>query len=277
MLNFTNLTNTYLIDVADSSRLQVLDFPQLQTLGFLAANGATNLSSISLNQVSSPPPEIYPNGDYSLGAVYLNITGSPSLMELDLQDAAGLHGLILKDVSSLSWDNPNITSVVILESSTCLRLSALASVRNLHLTGSNIQDCFVLPKLESVLNFTMTSIGPYEISFGQTPLTVTDTLILESSMVDPDYVYHTVEAGPVASVGGNAFVTSNANAHINFDSLGSVKGNLSISNNRNCSFNFDHLGDVDSLLLTDNLNTPVPSFPSLLRANNIHVRGYIKT
>ncbi|KAI0454906.1 hypothetical protein F5B21DRAFT_503932 [Xylaria acuta] len=274
VLNFTALTTASLIDVAYSPQLQILDFPHLKSLQFLTANEATNLSSILLRRLSSPAPEIYPNGDYSLGAVYINITGSPSLTDLDVQDAAGLHGLALREVPGLS--NPNITSVVILESSSCLNLPALRSVRNLHLTGSNVENCFVLVKLSSVLNFTLTSIGPSEVTFGQTALSVTDTLVLESSVIDASAShFNTLEVGPVASVGSNAFVTSNANVHINFDNLNSVKGNLSINNNQNCTFNFDHLGEVDSLLLMDNPNTPLPSFPSLLRANNIHLRGYI--
>ncbi|KAI0481805.1 hypothetical protein F4859DRAFT_529557 [Xylaria cf. heliscus] len=179
-----------------------------------------------------------------MGGVYINITESPSLTELVVQDATGLHGLVLRGVPYLSWSNHHTASVVILESNTCLDLPALESVRNLHLTGTDIVTCDVLVKLTSVLNLTLTG---------------SDTL----------------EAGPVASVGGNAFITSNANVHIDIDNLHSVKGNLSINNNQNCTFTLDHLVEVGSLLVIDNPNTRLPSFPSLLRAKNIHLREYI--
>ncbi|KAJ2992828.1 hypothetical protein NUW58_g2036 [Xylaria curta] len=277
ILNFTGLTVASRIDVTHSPQLRVLDFPQLKRLDSLFVNEANDLSSVFLQQLSSLPPKIYDDGSYSLGdSSAINITGSPSLTQIDLQAATGLHVLALRDVLRLSSSlNPNITSVVILESNACAGLPALASVRNLHLIGRHITNCFQLAGLTSVLNFTLTNIGPREITFGQTALAVTDTLVLESSVVDPSYLDSTLDLSPVTSVGGNAFITSNENLHIDLDTLDSVKGNLSINNNQNCTFSFNHLGEVGNLLLTDNLNTVLPSFPSLARANNIHLRGHI--
>ncbi|KAI1826129.1 hypothetical protein F4861DRAFT_537242 [Xylaria intraflava] len=277
VLNFSNVTKASMVQVF-SPELQTLQFPQLGSLRNLIADGATNLSTISFTQLSSPVPEIFPNGDYSnTDAISINITGSPALTELDLPTALGLYEVELRDVPKLNWINQNVTTAAVLESDTCLDFPALESVSDLHLTGGNSASCFRLGKLTSVANFTLTSIGPSEVSFGQMPLSLIDTLILESSVVDPSAPDPTLEFGPLATVGGSAFVTSNANGHIDLGNLNNVKGNLSISNNRNCTFNFDHLGDVDSLLLMDNPNTTLPSFPSLLRANNIHLRGYIET
>ncbi|KAI0412922.1 hypothetical protein F5X98DRAFT_379268 [Xylaria grammica] len=203
----------------------------------------------------------------------INITGCPSLGEIGLQAATGLHVLELRDVPP--WSNPNITSVVMLETNSCMRLSSLGSVRNLHLIGKNIQNCFLFPSLTSVFNFTLTNISPLEISWGQEALTITDTLALESSVVAPSAYDLTLKLSPIVSVGSNAFVTLNENVHIELGNLASVKGDLSIHNNRNCTFDFDHLTEVGNLLLVDNQDTPLPSFPSLARVNTIHLRGHI--
>ncbi|KAI0966508.1 hypothetical protein F4678DRAFT_484136 [Xylaria arbuscula] len=253
VLNFTALTEAFTIEISDSPQLQVLDFPVLQTLDGLLSNEATNLSSISLRQLTSPAPDIYPGG----------------------YNATGLGALILRDVPTLDFDNPNITSAVIVESDDCFNLPALVSAGNIHLIGSVVENCFGLEKLASVQNFTLTNITPSVITFGQAVLAVTDTLVVESSVVDPSAYEYTLELDPVASIGGGGFVTSNANLHINLGNLNSVKGNLSVNNNQNCTFNFDQLEEVDSLLVMDNPNTSLPSFPSLLRANTIHLRGYI--
>ncbi|RWA07942.1 hypothetical protein EKO27_g7148 [Xylaria grammica] len=176
-----------------------------------------------MRQLLSLPSKIYTNGDYTLPAVgyghtatsVINITGSPSLYEIDLQAATGLHVLELRDVPP--WSNPNITSVVMLEANSSL----------------------------------------------------------ESSVVAPSAYDLTLKLSPIASVGSNAFVTSNENVHIELGNLASVRGNLSIHNNRNCTFDFDHLTEVGNLLLVDNQDTPLPSFPSLARVNTIHLRGHI--
>ncbi|KAI0540428.1 hypothetical protein GGR58DRAFT_522359 [Xylaria digitata] len=275
VLNFTNLTETDYIDVAQSPQLETLDFPQLTSLQYLTVNGATTLSSILLRQLASLPSDIQEDGSYTLPTPFsaINITGCPNLIDLDIQETTGLHVLALRDVS-LSSLKPNITSVVILDTDSCLGLPDLRSTRNFHLIGAGIQGCFLFPDLTSALNFTLTNITPSEVTFGQAALTVTDTLTLESSVVNSNYD-NTLKLDSVASVGSNAFITSNSNAHIEFDSLVSVKGNLSIKNNQNCTFDFDHLGDVGNLLLIDNPNTTLPTFPSLARANSIHLRGYI--
>ncbi|KAF2963832.1 hypothetical protein GQX73_g9742 [Xylaria multiplex] len=275
VLNFTNLTETDYIDVAQSPQLEILDFPHLTSLRYLAVNGATALESILMRQLSSLPSDIHEDGSYTLPIPFsaINITECPNLLELNIQNTTGLHVLALQNVS-LSSLNPNITSVVILETDSCLGLPDLRSTRDFHLTGTGAQGCFLFSDLSSAHNFTLTSISPSEVVFGQAALTVIDTLTLESSVVTSDYD-NTLKLDSVASVGSNAFITSNANAHIEFDSLVSVKGNLSIKNNQNCTFNFDNLGDVGNLLLMDNLNTTLPTFPSLARANSIHLRGYI--
>ncbi|KAI1290691.1 hypothetical protein F5Y03DRAFT_401066 [Xylaria venustula] len=274
VLNFTALTEAYVIEISDSPQLEILDLPALQSLYALISNGAKDLSSISLGQLTSPAPIFY-SGGYWSPAIELNINGSPSLTQIDLQDATSLNSLTLRDVPILGFNNPNITSIFTVESDTCFHLPALVSAGNIHLIGRGLEDCFGLEKLASVLNFTLTSISPSVLSFGQAVLTVTDTLVVESSVPNPSADKYTLELNPITSIGGSGFVSSNANLHIELGNLNSVKGNLSLNNNQNCTFNFDQLEEVGSLMLMDNPNTFLPSFPSLLRADSIHLRGLI--
>ncbi|KAI1171141.1 hypothetical protein F4777DRAFT_70207 [Nemania sp. FL0916] len=261
-LNFKSLDTAGVIDVSQSPQLQVLDFPQLKHLEALIIKEATALSKILLGQLTSSPPSI-DDGGFSLnGADHLaNVTG--------------LHLFELQDVALPSWWNSNITSVVGIESDTCVAFPALERTRNIHLIGTVSANCQLLTNLVSVYNFTLTGISPDEITFGRAALNILDTLVLESSIVNTTYYSHTIGLGPITSVGSNAFITSNENAHIDLYSLNSIRGNLSISENRNCEFNFDHLMEAGNLLLLDNQGTSLPSFPSLARANNIHLRGQI--
>ncbi|KAI1116722.1 hypothetical protein F5Y14DRAFT_406360 [Nemania sp. NC0429] len=277
-LNFTNLTKTDYITVTQSPQLKILNFPRLELLMGLSVVEANTLSSIYLRQLRSDAPRILPD-QYSLGNVTsIKITDCPSLTEIDIPNAAGLHVLSLHNTPQLTFGNPNLTSIVGIQSSTLLYLPSVGTVQNLNLMGTGTGNSVLLPNLTSAVNFMLDKVGPGEITFDQQTITVIDTLSIDSSIVDDFYPSkNTLDLSPIGSVGNNAVITSNANVNIDLSNLDSVKGDLSINNNRNCTFDFGRLGEVINLLLLDNPNTRLRSFPSLARANTIHVRGYIDT
>ncbi|KAI1812629.1 hypothetical protein GGS20DRAFT_599900 [Poronia punctata] len=279
VLNFTQLESASGIFVTDSPQLLELYFPQLKSVEALNTTGSAALTGLYLPQMSSPSIDIDPHGDsYSLGSAYIIITGSPDLVNFDIPDTIGLSQLTLHGTPD--WKISNLDSVYELESDACLSLPALETAGSLHLIGGDgSTSCFTLEKLKAVTQFNLTGIQPSEILFGTTPMTIGQMLTIESSVPNGynDYEWlPTIAAGPIEKVDGSVLVRSNANVQIDFDSLSQVNVNLSITDNRNCTFKLNHLTDVGNLEVKDNSNTTLPSFPSLQRAESIHLRGHIK-
>ncbi|KAI6091790.1 hypothetical protein F4821DRAFT_280149 [Hypoxylon rubiginosum] len=87
----------------------------------------------------------------------------------------------------------------------------------------------------------------------------------------------TIDMGQVISIGLNASIASNANTTLNFGNLTTVGKSITVINNTDCTIDLDRLIRVGNLSILDNINTTLPTFPALERAENIHLRGYINT
>ncbi|KAI0449348.1 hypothetical protein F5B21DRAFT_520333 [Xylaria acuta] len=147
-----------------------------------------------------------------------------------------------------------------------------------------------LPLLGSSKNCSDSSYGPFVhlniagvpsiTSFTFYDSTCISDLVLSDIGDDPFELainYNEIQLGRVGTVGGDLNIISNGNVHIAYDGLTEVGRSLSIRNNTNCTFNFDKVSNISSLLFTDNVDTKLPLFTALERAQNIHIHGRIDT
>ncbi|KAI0509499.1 hypothetical protein F5B22DRAFT_616543 [Xylaria bambusicola] len=288
VLDFTNLISAEDINVHDSPQLEILSFPKLTILSSLVIDQATSLTELSMPMLSSTPPAfVSEDGNIVFGPLDLNITGAPVLTDLIMMNATDFGSLKLVNFGD-GVDEFNQMSLADAQSAfsfeiaSCLSLRDLRSVVDLHVIGG--AGCSYPFSLSSVYDFTVTNSYATRVSL-EAAMQVNNSLLVENSVYpvdhDSDFLQSygtTVELGQITSVGSDATITSNANAHIDLSGLASIDAGLSVHNNTNCSFNFDQISRIGkSLEMMDNIETTLPLFSNLERAENIHLRGIINT
>ncbi|RYC54608.1 hypothetical protein CHU98_g11600 [Xylaria longipes] len=284
-LTFSNLTKTDGIDVQNSPQLEILNFPNLRRTHYIEISQATSLTNVSFPRLRNC------SGINNLPFFDLTINGTRSLKSFALPDSSCIKNLVLSDIRPSNWTaldpdwtvSPefaswNISDALDVYIDACIPLSSLKSALNL---GISVQDCgFGLDELTSVANFSLANVTGS--SFLSAPLQIQENMLLESSIrldsvyfaENPSYVQaDSIPLDLVGTIGGDLNITSNGNLHIAYDNLTEVGKSLSIRNNTNCTFNFDKFSVVNTLIFADNVDTKLPQFISLERAQNIHIHG----
>lgn len=257
-LNFMNLTTAHSIRVYDNPLLEVLNFPLLKhSIAFTVAR-AQSLLTISIPRLlSNTADKADSNG------LNLNITGAPSLTQLNIPNVTGIQDLIVDNVNFDAYAFSNVMAIG------SLHAASLASIDSLW-----VQPCsLILPELTSIGDITLRDI--HSLNFASKPLTVHGSLVLDN--MTPLPLAPTIDMGQVISIGLNASIASNANTTLNFGNLTTVGKSITVINNTDCTIDLDRLIRVGNLSILDNINTTLPTFPALERAENIHLRGYINT
>lgn len=277
-LNFTNVTAAYGINVFNSPELKMLSFPKLVDMYNLQVSQAASLSTISM-------PRITVRGQFGgTKEMDFNITGVPSLRELDYGDVDYLHSLILLDSGFVPF--PGITEIDFLTTSINASFPNLTSTSTLEVSsiplGSFVGDVF--PHLTSVNDLTLADShlavydqSPVQLDSINGSMLLKSLEYLERNSIDGERYANSLDFRQTASIGQNASIISNTNVYMDFGGLTTIGGTFSIMNNTNCSFDFNQLTRVGNLSMVDNINTILPFLSDLETADNIHIRGYLDT
>ncbi|KAI0423654.1 hypothetical protein F5Y09DRAFT_355049 [Xylaria sp. FL1042] len=291
-LNFSNITTLYSLFVAQSPDLEILELPQLVSLDFLDVVDAPALNSLSAPNFNGA------NDESVEGGFALQIFNAPILYDnLDFQIPTSLNTVSLWDSGehTLVVDHgklipnsllANITHLDFFQTNGCYDLPKLEVVSEVHLNGEQACD-YGLASLKSVGSLNITNAAN-TIIFGPTAdqsppsIQVDTSMSLSGTVWMPDnrtgfYSVNEIELSRIDSIGQDLNVSSNANLEFFFGGLTTVGATLILSNNTNCTFNFDQVSQVTDLLLLDNVNTTIPVFGSLQRAENIYIRGFVDT
>ncbi|KAI1744673.1 hypothetical protein F4680DRAFT_405723 [Xylaria scruposa] len=278
-LTFRNIGQTSHVDVQDSPQLEILDFPALSYINTLNINQATSLTSVLLPILGL----WYYDCSQTQLVLWFNITSAPSLSNITLGDSECLERIALFDVpKSLTNSSelaPRSTSIY---TNMCMDLNRLTLAEDLDLSGNLCN--YDLGKLTIVRNFILrnaASVTTVDSTSTVSPLRVNDSMLLLASIADPElrlYPDNEIPLRRVGTIGQDLNITSNEYTHIAYDGLTEVGGSLYINSNTNCTFNFTSISTVNkALIFTGNADTPLPSFSSLERVENILVDGLIDT
>ncbi|KAI1739825.1 hypothetical protein F4680DRAFT_448442 [Xylaria scruposa] len=301
-LKFTGQAHPFNISVTDCPGLQVLEFSDTFVVYNLYISEANELTTVSLPSLSTGTIEFDSSGGDDLGSPgsppSLAIVGAKSLETFDTGNLTYVWDLVWLDVGQLegrsleSFHSANITGANSIETNCCLDLEGLEEVLDLDVSAAS--GCsFTLSSMKSMGDLTLTNLGdlyplgslfnvPDYYSSPQPHLpsfAINGSLSLDSSLMPAggDSEYPDGIVPRVTTVGSDFNITSNTNINLTFGALTSVGAGLYIYNNTNSGFKFDKVSTVGNMLLADNVNTTLPWFPALTRANDIHMRGYIDT
>ncbi|KAI0449471.1 hypothetical protein F5B21DRAFT_518153 [Xylaria acuta] len=206
----------------------------------------------------------------------IEVDESPGLEVLDFpqlpQIVASSLDLTLVDFGANDVGSPyeaasNITALLALDTSDCLDLTALESISDFRLTGT--PGCSY-----NLLNLKSNPPSVRANDF----MSVTDSVFLEVDNISGGYNHaNRIDLDRIDKVGGDLNITSNTNVDITFDGHTSVGSTLYLHNDTKFTFNFKKISQIKELYLLDNIDTVIPVFESLQRAENTHIRGFINT
>ncbi|GAP87181.1 hypothetical protein SAMD00023353_2300870 [Rosellinia necatrix] len=264
-LKFIGAPNVGNLTVRDCPGLQVLDIPDTYRLGSIDITGPNNLTNVSI------PPQCF----YDIFSL--------ALFDIGNGDSGWQN--------SESFGFTDLTTAEVIETDSCLSLRALETIFILEISAGS--RCYYdLKNLESISYYKVTGANGFfqlstllkggnviragDVPNGyERPLMINNSMILDSSVLQG-------EEGPsivpkIITIGSDFNITSNSNINLTFDPLTEIGAGLFVYNNTNCGFTFDKVTTIGSLVFIDNINTSLPWFPSLKRADDIHLRGYIDT
>ncbi|KAH8156374.1 hypothetical protein CIB48_g11872 [Xylaria polymorpha] len=291
-LSFANFTGGFNISVLSSPALQILSFPDLVALQNLTVVSAPSLTQISLPKLAARAEVLVYPVTYSFTPA-IAISDAPSFGGLSLPSLNQLGDLTIAHVprrSTISGGLEKIASVGTIQSDNYLAYPGLTAVGTLQLTGYE-DAAFFLPNLSSVAkDFAFANAVGSRLQTASS-LTVGRSFVLDTTtypraenettvgFASPgDTVSaNVINVGNLTSVGANATIRSNANAHVDVSGLTTVSGTFSITNNTNCSIDVTKLSQVGSLSIVDNVDSTIPQLFNLARAESIHLRGNIDT
>lgn len=274
-LDIRRFVSVETVDVQDSPNLESLSLPNLSTLSRLRINNATSLSNISLPHLTPGLGLLTDGNSPPVSNVNFNITGTPLLSSITFGNLSSFFSLSLANSGQYGDLFRSVVSVYNLVIDGCFDFSDVQFVQNLQITGDGFCP-YTFRSLASVQNLTLANV---DFRYLSSSLRVNGSLVVESSDYSTD---NSVTNGPedvpnFSTVGSDVNVTANSNAELLFSQLTTIGGNLIIHSNTNCTLGFDQLSDVTALSMIDNMNTSLPWFPMLQRADNIHLRGHIDT
>ncbi|KAI2615499.1 hypothetical protein GGR54DRAFT_612762 [Hypoxylon sp. NC1633] len=262
--------------VQDSPELESLSFPILSTLREFLVIDAPSLTSISLPNLTSSGSS---TGNHAINAssFLLEITTAPKLRNMNLGGLTSARSVVLVDTDSVqSAFIGNITAAYNMTLGGCFDFPKLEVVRSLHILNPGLCS-YVMSSLTSVEDLRLTSPGFrwFETTFQA----INGSLIVESSdsTQPPDFIDGPGDITHFSTVGSHLNVTNNTSVALEFTQLTKVGGNLSVSNNMNCSLAFNQLLSVGAISMENNVDSTLPWFPYLQRADSIYLRGYIDT
>ncbi|KAI0103190.1 hypothetical protein GGR51DRAFT_257259 [Nemania sp. FL0031] len=295
-LVFDNLTEANGLYVQDSTDLEALSFPDLFALSAFSATNVPALSNISFPVLQSVGLLPYGNSGWEVPPPYFGsedrnlidvvIKNAPALKTFDFGLLTGFFGLEIIGADSLAQPDPagyydsiisNINSSYTLSLDGCYTLGHLNFAHFVQLVGR--PDChYLLANWHSVLNLTLIDTGASSLDINF-PFMINGSLTANSLYLAPENSSSYSEVFYfVSSIGYNANLTSNTNVDLSLGQVQTLGGSFTASNNTNCTFAFNKMSEVtDNITITDNLDSIIPWFPDLRRAENIHLRGNIDT
>lgn len=267
-----------MVVVRESASLEILEFPNLNSLYSLQISQVTSVTTVSLPSLG-PPGGC--SGSFTLN--YLNITGAPSIYKFAPRDPSCIRKIALFDV--LKPSPPFASSFGLEKFSTFQDISTndfLGFEDLISASSLDFRDGYqFLPNLTSVGSISLkndTLVLAYSPDSGHppslsmSPLHIKDTMTVTLSPYSRGNVFSRVDR-----IGGDLNITSNSYAYFTYDSLQEVGGRLIIRNNTNCTFDFSAVANMGRLFFTDNGNIQVPQFTSLEMPQTIYISGIIDT
>lgn len=276
-LEFRSFSSALTIDVQDSPDLELLSFPNLQNLFRLQINNAPSLTNISLPQLSDAGYHSTPIEGVGVvvASLTVNITHGSSLTDINFGSITALESLLLTDLGANPLRCVDLFNFIVTASdmvlSGCYSFPELRFLNDLNIAGDGLCPG-TYDNLVSVENLILTNATA---NYLRSSISVNGSLIIKS--LDYSHLYINSVGQKFSTVGSDVNVTSNMDGGLEFTQLETIGGNLSVHNNTNCALGFDKLSKVAALSMIDNTNTSIPWFPTLQRADSIHLRGYIDT
>ncbi|KAI1414182.1 hypothetical protein F5Y13DRAFT_159972 [Hypoxylon sp. FL1857] len=265
------------IDVQDSPSLETLSFPVLSLLYSLRIRSATSLSNISLPRLGSGDLDssIRAGGGDNpvLTDLSFNLTGVPSLRNVDFGNITSFNNLSLVDFGSFGSSFTPVVAVLNLVLDGCFNLPKLGWAQSIYIIGEGFCP-YLFNKLTSVEDLTLANV---EQRYFTESVLVNGSLAVQSSNYSGGSTDGPKDVAHFSTVGSHVNVSTNSNAELYFTSLTTVGGDLFVYNNTNCTLGFNQLSNVAALSMIDNIDTTIPWFPNLQRADSIYIRGHIDT
>ncbi|KAI2782574.1 hypothetical protein F4815DRAFT_461984 [Daldinia loculata] len=247
--------------------LKEISFPDLEILSQLAIEDATELENVSIPHLTSNFSQLPPHR--------LEFFDTPKLTTFTFGNISSLHILNLTSSVLDPYMFSSITSIDYLIVEEAHEFENLRYVETLQLIGD-----YYYPKafsnITSLQNLTFTNTTDRATYFGDS-LLINNSLVIENCYSKRDSRYTMNDLAQISSIGSYLQASNNTAIELNFRQLTDINGDISIYENTDCTLDLTQLSDVATLSLVDNVNTTLPWFPGLRRANNIHIRGYIDT
>ncbi|KAJ8130402.1 hypothetical protein O1611_g3226 [Lasiodiplodia mahajangana] len=268
------------INVYDSPELLELHSPLNFTLQSLIFNQTTKLTTVSMPHIETKEQSVvYADSDSAITVPLLQVSirGAHNFESISLNTTS--IGYLTVDDSSTPTGFENITYVHSMDGSTCIAPN-VESVYHLSFLGDD--ECISVPTFDrlSTVHDLKVQRNPYRHIIIRPGLQVNETLTAGPSIAKAHSLsseQERVDLSYVSTVGDSVEITSNSDFAFDLSKLTTVGAELRITNNTNSTFDITLLEEVGNLTLIDNIDTILPLFPNLAKADNILLRGNIDT